>query len=106
MHIEEITYRDSRNRTEPLYEITIDRNDNTYTASGYFNNRGGEFEILSLLEYTLMRKKQLYSLYPDRRRECLMVLTHKRREQLRSNVEGEWPEVLTVYDSDQILLYR
>jgi hypothetical protein len=96
---EEITYRDSRNRTEALYEITIERNDNTFTASGYFNNRGGDLIDFITLEYTYDADANSYSIsYPNGERETDGKFLTRTNNSYGRLTGGEWPEVLTVYD--------
>lgn len=99
---QEITYRDARNRTEPLYEITIDRDGDTYTAYGYFNNRAGELRNFLTAEYTFNAEKHSYTVvYPDRENMPDVTLLTKDENSYGRMVEGEWPEVLSIY-SDQI----
>jgi hypothetical protein len=53
----------------PLYEITVERNCNTYTVSGYFNNRLVKCET-SHCEYELDAENRSYSLlFPEKDRE-------------------------------------
>jgi hypothetical protein len=42
---QEIEYRD-QNRTMPLYEITVEKTENSYSVSGWYNNMTGEIRDL------------------------------------------------------------
>jgi hypothetical protein len=100
---QEIEYRD-QNRTMPLYEITVEKTENSYSVSGWFNNMTGEIRDFVTAEYSLDADTQSYHVsYPEREDIPAASLEIRDDNSYGHLVGDEWPAVLTLYP-DRIAL--